>query len=190
MDSRKRLIIAGIVFFSMCLMACGKRQVDNASAYGNIVGSLGDEKAYAFLVMNTDCNVLVTSDLVYDAGGESQASICCDVYYYFDGEAKNLGSINSGGTAYPVCFSEDGIFSAGGHSVQKYTVSEKDGILHLVGMLESFDEDGNASYTRFVDSEEENSSEEEYQKLWEEYTSAQIVHFSYGSNGCLNEIGK
>lgn len=188
MNSRKRVIIAGIIFVAMSLAACGKRQTDDGTAYGNVVGSLGDEETYAFLVMNTDRNVLVTSDSVYDAGTENQASICCDVYYYVDGEAKKLGRMESGGTAYPISFSKDAIFSAGGHSVQKYTVSEKDGLLLQEGVLENFEEDGNVSYTRFSDGREEAISQEEYQKLWEEYASAQIVHFSYGANGCLNEM--
>ncbi len=189
MSSKKRLIIVGIISLSICFMGCGRKPVDNAEAYGNIIAGLEDEEAYAFLVMNTDHHVLVTSDLVYDTGTEKQASIECDVYYYSSGGAENQGSIAGGGTAYPLTFSESAIYTASNHSVEKYAVSDKDGLLHLeCGIYENFDEAGNASYTSVKGEEETVSTEEEYLKLMNEYAESQIIHFSYGASGSLNEI--
>ncbi len=187
MDSKIKLILAGFIFISICVMACGKKQVENP--YGNLVGSLSDEEAYAFLVMDYDNNVMVTSDMIYDAGTERQASTYCDLYYYSSGEAKNIGSIMSEGTAYPLSFSENGIFAASGHSIEKYMISERDGLLYMEkGIYETFDESGKVSYTKIEDGNETSSTEKEYQELQNEYSESQIIHFSYGASGCVNEI--
>ncbi len=167
MNGKKRMILGALILICICVTACGKKQVENP--YGNIIGGLGDAYAYAFLVMDYDYNILVTSDMIYDEGTEKQASICCDVYYYSSGEAKNIGSIESEGTAYPLSFSKSGIFAASGNGIEKYVISEKDGSLYL---------------------EKETSSTEEYEELLNEYSESQIIHFSYGASGCLNEIRK
>ncbi len=191
MNSKKPFIIIGIIFLSICFTGCGKKPVDNTEAYGNIIAGLGDAEAYAFLVMDTDNHVLVTSDSVYDTGTEKQASISCNVYYFFSGKTENLGSIAGGGTAYPLTFSESAIYTASNHSVERYTVSDKDGLLHLeCGIYENFDETGNASYTSIKGEEETVSTEAEYVSLINEYAESQMIHFSYGASGCMNEIMK
>lgn len=192
MNSKKSLILAGLIFIGIYVAACGKKQVENP--YGNIINSLSDEEAYAFLVMDNDYNVMVTSDMLYDEGEEKQAAIYCDVYYCVAGEAKKTGSIMSAGTAYPLSFSENGIFAASGHSIEKYAISEQDGLLYLEkGVYENFDESGNVSYTSITSMEngkEVPSTEKEYQELLNEYSESQIIHFSYGASGCVNEIRK
>lgn len=34
---------------------------------------------------------------------------------------------------------------------------------------------------------EQDITESEFQKMLEEYGNAQIIHFSYGADGCINE---
>ena len=51
-----------------------------------------------------------------------------------------------------------------------------------------YDENGNERYTSVTDGEEAKSNEEEYQKITEEYGKSQVIHFSYGADGCVNEI--
>ncbi|HHV12810.1 MAG TPA: hypothetical protein GXX75_21280 [Clostridiales bacterium] len=189
MDNNKRITAIGLALIIMGLTACSQKQMDNP--YGNIVAGLGDNAAYAFLEMDYKYNVMVTSDGIYDEGEESQAAIYCDVYYYTGGEVKKLGTIMSDGTAYPVSFSKDGIFVASGHSVGKYVISEKEGILSLEkGVYEKFDSFGNPSYTIIANGIEMESTESEYQEMQKEYAASQIIHFSYGSNGSINEIRK
>lgn len=156
-------------------------------SYGNIIAGLQDQDAYAFLVLDDAHNVMLTSDLIYDAGTETQAAVSCDVYYAVDGTAKKLGSIMSDGTAYPITFTIDGIFVASGHKIEKYTVS-KDGALSLEkGVYEQFDEAGNAAYISRTGKQERVSDEREYQEMAKEYAQSQIVHFSYGAEGSVNE---
>lgn len=157
------------------------------SMYGEIVAGLGDEEAYAFLSMDYGYDVLLTTDLIYDAGTEQQAAVSCDVYYPVDDEVKKLGSILSDGTAYPLTFTKDGIFAASGHKIEKYGISEE-GTLYLEkGVYEQFDEAGNATYIRMTGDQESPSTEAEYQELVNAYGSSQIVHFSYGAAGSVNE---
>lgn len=155
--------------------------------YGNIVAGLGDNGTYAFLDMDYEYMVLLTSDLVYDEGTEKQAAVYCDVYYPVGGEAKKLGSIMSDGTAYPVTFAEDGIFAASGHKIEKYAIS-KDATLYLEkGIYEQFDEAGNVVYISMMGEQENESTEQEYQEMVNEYGRSQIVHFSYGSEDSVNK---
>lgn len=184
MSKKSCFIIPVIIIMTLCLTACGGK-VENP--YGTTVADLGDDDAYAFLEMDYDYNVMVSSDLLYDTGRENQAAVYCDVYYYTDGEAKNLGTIMSDGTAYPVSFSEDGIFTASGHSVEKYAVSESEGVLYVEkGVYVEYDENGNEHYTCVVNGEETESTEQEYMEMTEEYASSQVIHFAYGAADCLN----
>lgn len=187
MSCKRNIVIAGLLFVILCCTACADKQKENP--YGDTVAALGDEDAYAFLEMDYEQYVMVTSDGIYDEGTESQASTYCTVYYYGDGAVKNLGMIMSAGTAYPISFSKDGIFVESGHSVEKYAISEKDNTLYLEkGVYEIYDASGNSTYTCATDENETESTEEEYQALLEECGESQIIHFSYGSDGCLNEI--
>lgn len=186
MNKTKYFFMSALIIMMIFLTACGK-QVENP--YGTTVAGLGDDDAYAFLVMDYKYNVMLTSDMLYDAGIEKQAAIYCDIYYYTDGEAKNLGTIMSDGTAYPLSFTKDGIFAASGHSIEKYAVSEKDGTLYLEkGVYINYDENGNESYTCILNGEETESTEQEFMDMTEEYTSSQVIHFAYGAADCLNEI--
>lgn len=185
-NKKSYLSMAVLIIMTVCLTACG-RQAENP--YGTTIANLGDGDAYAFLVMDYKYNVMVTSDMLYDAGTEKQAAIYCDVYYYTGGEAKNLGTIMSDGTAYPISFSKDGIFAASGHKIEKYAVSEKDGMLYLEkGVYVKFDENGNEYYTCILGGEETESTEQEFMEMTEEYASSQVIHFAYGAADCLNEI--
>lgn len=182
----QRLIATLALIMTAYLTACG-HQAENP--YGTIVAALGDNDAYAFLEMDYKYNVMVTSNMLYDAGTEKQAAISCDVYYYVGGETKSLGSIMSDGTAYPISFSNDGLFAASGHSIEKYAISEKNGILFLEkGVYVTFDENGSENYTCVCNGEESESTEQEFMEMTEEYASSQAIHFAYGAADCINHI--
>ena len=189
MRNKKMLLVISLIVVTLCFTACGDKKEENP--YGSVIAGLGDDEAYAVLVMDHPYHVLVTSDLLYDAGMEKQAAANCDVYYYEDHEARKLGTVMSAGTAYPIAFSKDGIYAASGSSVEKYVISEKNGGLILEkGIYIKYDENGNESYSCMIDGEESDSTEQAYLELSEEYASAQVVHFAYGAADCLNEIMK
>ncbi|MCI9132788.1 MAG: hypothetical protein HFI31_01175 [Lachnospiraceae bacterium] len=187
MTHKKKIVITGLLIIVICITYCGHKEKENP--YGATVAELGDEDAYAFLDMDYKNYVMVTSDGLYDAGVERQAAIYCTVYYYGKDAAINLGTIMSDGTAYPISFSKDGIFAASGHRIEKYAISEKEGELYLKkGVYVEYDEDGNEHYTSMIDGKEAESNAEEYEKMLEEYDGSQVIHFSYGADGYINEI--
>lgn len=158
------------------------------SIYGNSIAGLGDKGTYAFLEMDYNYMVLLTSDLIYNEGTEQQAAFYCDVYYYVDDETKKLGTIMGDGTAYPITFTTDGIYAASGHKIEKYAISEE-GTLYLEkGVYEQFDEDGNVQYISIIGKQERESIEQEYLEMVNEYGRSQIVHFSYGAEDSVNEF--
>lgn len=184
--------IAVCIIMAICFLTNPKKDLNDEMAeadnriYENIVAGLGDNEAYAFLDMDYKYMVLLTSDLIYDEGNEKQAAISCDIYYPVDGTAEKLGTIMSDGTAYPITFTKDGIFAASGHQTEKYAISE-DGTLYLKkGIYEQFDEAGNARYTAVTNGKESELTEQEYYTE-DEYGRSQIVHFSYGADGSVNE---
>lgn len=187
MRNKTYLLAALCIVSSLCLVSCGRTKRENP--YGDIVAALDDNTAYAFLDMDYDDFVMVSSDMLYDEGSENSAAVYCDIYYCVDGEPQKIGEITSEGTAYPISFSKDGIYAASGHMVEKYAVSEKEGRLYIEkGVYEEFDDNGNALYRSVSDGLETESDEDEFKELFNEYSDSQIVHFSYGASGCVNEI--
>ena len=163
-------------------------QAADSSIYGKIVADLGDTEAYALLHMEYEHYVLLTSDMIYDGGEEKQAAMGCDVYYAAEHGASLIGTILSDGTAYPISFTRDGIFAASGHKVEKYAVSQEGDLFLQKGIYEQFDENGNPSYTKVINGQQEASTEQEYLELAGEYSESQIVHFSYGAKDSVNDI--
>ena len=99
-----------------------------------------------------------------------------------DEEVKNIGTIESMGTAYPIAYDETGIYAASGHDMQRFEI-EKSGSLRLAeGIYEQFDESGNAAYTMKKGEETDVITEEEYYAAFEKYSNATIVNFSYGAS--------
>lgn len=188
MKNKKIFVIISLIIAIICLAGCGNKKEENP--YGTVIAGLGDDEAYAVLVMDHPYHVLVTSDLLYDAGIEKQAAANCDVYYYEDHEAKKLGTVMSAGTAYPIAFSKDGIYAASGSSVEKYAISKEGTLILEKGIYIKYDENGNESYSCMINGEESDSTKQAYLELSEEYASAQVVHFAYGAADCLNEIMK
>ena len=101
---------------------------------------------------------------------------------FSDKEVKNIGTIESMGTAYPIAYDETGIYAASGHDMQRFEI-EKSGSLRLAeGIYEQFDESGNAAYTMKKGEETDVITEEEYYAAFEKYSNATIVNFSYGAS--------
>lgn len=168
-----------VLIFSLC--ACGEKGNDNAAIYGETVGGLEDNELFAIIDANTSLPVLLVTSQVYNDGLGNQAALNCDVYYLIDKEVKNIGTIESMGTAYPIAYDETGIYAASGHDMQRFEI-EKSGSIRLAeGIYEQFDESGNVAYTMKKGDETKVITEEEYYAAFEKYSNATIVNFSYGA---------
>lgn len=173
-------VLLCIIIFSLC--ACGKESEDNAAIYGETIGGLQDDELFVIIDTNAPLPVLLVTSHVYDDGTVKQAAIDCDVYYSVDGEVKNIGRVESMGTAYPVSYDETGIYTASGHAMQRYEI-EKSGTIELAEVInEQFDENGNAAYTMEKGNKTETISEEEYYDIFEKYKNATVVSFAYGAS--------
>ncbi len=166
----------------LSLCACGKENEDDTDVYEETIGGLEDNELFVIINTNTPLPVLLVTSQVYDDGTGKQVTIACDVYYPVDNEVKNIGTIESMGTAYPVSYDETGIYAASGHGMQRFEV-EKSGTLKLAeGIYEQFDENGNATYTMEKEDETTTLSEEEYYAAFEKYSNAAVAGFSYGAS--------
>lgn len=159
-----------VLIFSLC--ACGEKGSENAAIYGETVGGLEDNELFAIIDTNASLPVLLVTSQVYNDGLGNQAALNCDVYYLIDKEVKNIGTIESMGTAYPIAYDETGIYAASGHDMQRFEI-EKSGSLRLAeGIYEQFDESGNAAYTMKKGEETDVITEEEYYAAFEKYSNA------------------
>lgn len=116
-------------------------------------------------------SIFLVSDGFYQDGDHTYA-ISCNVYRVGEDEAPfQIGSLESGGTAYPLAIGADGFYVTSGHSIEVYSVDTASGKLVLArSNTEVYDENGNAIYYRLDDQGQNvESTEEEYLEAWDRY---------------------
>ena len=116
--------------------------------------------------------IFLVSDGFYEDGDHTYA-MSCDVYRVGEDAAPlKLGSLESAGTAYPLCAGADGFYVTSGHSIEVYNMDAAGSQLVLTqSHTEVYDENGNATYYR-LDSRGQSveSTEEEYLEAWDRYS--------------------
>lgn len=178
----KRKISLLMIALLLALTACGKSR--DSSVYGDTIAGLGDDELFEIVDIGADALVLLVTSQAYDDGNGHQAAISCDVYYYRENEVKNIGTLESPGTAYPISYDDSGLYTASGHEIQRYEIDDRDGSLVLAeAVYETFDENGNVSYTRTKGGNTEAVSEKDYMDLVEDYGKTRVVNFGYGATG-------
>lgn len=168
--------------FILSLCACRKEHINNADLYGETIRGLKDDELFAIIDTNASLPVLLVTSQVYDDGEGNRAALQCDVYYPVDKEIKNIGTIESMGTAYSVSYDETGIYAASGHGLQRFEIESSGTMILAEGVYEQFDENGNAAYTMEKENESTAISEEDYYAAFEKYNNATIVSFAYGAS--------
>lgn len=188
MNKIKSIISCLVVCVLIVLLcSCGKENKSDyySEIYGEAIAGLEDDELFAIVEINAASPVLLVTSETYDDGNGNQAAIWCNVYYAPDGEVKNIGTIESMGTAYPVSYDKEGIYTASGHAVQRFGIDDKTGTIILEeGICEQFDESGNAAYYTIEEGDKtETATEEAYYKMFEKYSEADVVNFNYGASG-------
>lgn len=177
-------IIFCVLIVSLCSCGSKNKSDDYAAIYGATISGLEDNELFAIIETNASSPVLLVTSQVYDDGWGNQASLWCDVYYTIDGKVQNIGAIESFGTAYPISYDKTGIYTASGHSLHRFEIDEKTGIITIAeSIYEQFDENGNAAYTLEKGGKTEVITEEEYYEMFEKYRKVTVVNFSYGASG-------
>lgn len=160
------------------------QSAENASLYGNTIAGLDDQTQFALVDIGLENPVLFTTEQSYTYDTGVQAALDCHVYYVIDGSVKDLGSVESEGTAYPVSYGQGCIYTAGNHSVSKYAIDETTYQIICEQKDEvSYDADGTASYIRSYPGmdKEKSSTEKAYYEAMEAYHEAVPISFSYGA---------
>ncbi len=141
--------------------------------------------AYAQAEMD-GTSIFLVSDGFYQDGDHTYA-ISCDVYCVGEDAAPfQIGSLESGGTAYPLSIGADGFYVTSGHSIEVYAIDAASGKLGLVrSSTEVYDENGNVTYFRLNDQGQNvESTEEEYREAWDRYSKeAAPIEFTIPSEG-------
>lgn len=164
------------------------KSAENELLYGNIIAALDDQTQFALVDIGLEHDVLFVTEQSYTYDTGIEAALDCHVYYLIDGSVKDLGSVESEGTAYPVSYGQGCIYTAGNHSVSKYVIDEMTYQLICEQKDEvSYDADGNVSYIRSYPGmdKEKSSTEKAYNEAMEAYSQAVPVSFSYGADGAL-----
>lgn len=164
------------------------KSAENELLYGNIIAALDDQTQFALVDIGLEHDVLFVTEQSYTYDTGIEAALDCHVYYVIDGSVKDLGSVESEGTAYPVSYGQGCIYTAGNHSVSKYVIDEMTYQLICEQKDEvSYDADGNVSYIRSYPGmdKEKSSTEKAYNEAMEAYSQAVPVSFSYGADGAL-----
>ena len=164
------------------------KSAENALLYGNTIAALDDQTQFALVDIGLEHDVLFVTEQSYTYDTGIEAALDCHVYYVIDGSVKDLGSVESEGTAYPVSYGQGCIYTAGNHSVSKYVIDEMTYQLICEQKDEvSYDADGNVSYIRSYPGtdKEKSSTEKAYNEAMEAYSQAVPVSFSYGADGAL-----
>lgn len=161
------------------------KSAENESLYGNTIAGLNDQTQFALVDIGLEHDVLFVTEQSYTYDTGIEAALYCQVYYSIDGSVKDLGSVESEGTAYPVSYGQGCIYTAGNHSVSKYVIDETTYQLICEQKDEvSYDAEGNASYIRSYPGmdKEKSSTEKAFNEAMEAYHEAVPISFSYGAS--------
>lgn len=138
------------------------KSAENASLYGDTIAELDDQTQFALVDIGLEHPVLFTTEQSYTYDTGVQAALDCHVYYVIDGSVKDLGSVESEGTAYPVSYGQGCIYTAGNHSVSKYVIDE-------------------TTYQLICEQKDDTQSEADFNKVMEAYHESVPISFSYGA---------
>lgn len=160
------------------------KSAENELLYGNTIAALDDQTQFALVDIGLEHTVLFTTEQSYTYDTGVQVTLDCHVYYVIDGSVKDLGSVESEGTAYPVSYGQGCIYTAGNHSVSKYVIDEMTYQIICEQKDEvSYDADGNVFYIRSYPGmdKEKSSTEKAFNEAMEAYHEAVPISFSYGA---------
>lgn len=167
----------------------GRENRDVFESYDEVISLLQPGEAYAYgEVMGHDGKVLIIAPSAYDNLDGNMVSIDASFYADNNGKVTNIGNVYSDGTAYPVRLDGGIIYTAGNHRYEEDAVApETGGIMVIKYIVQSFDEDGNSSYTGFIresnsfeapESEVSISNDDEFYSYFPELGEKTVVNFT------------
>lgn len=174
---KKKLFAMAALVILAGLSGCGQTKAD---AYGAVLSSLTEEQSYAYIEQEgLEYPVLLVTDATWEADGKKEA-MYCQVYYVSEDEAKLYGEIVTQGSAYPVSYSPDGIYSAGHHYAARYVLdTESEELTAAEYANETFDEEANVTYSYYSQADGEQVVEDDtyLNKMFDQWGAAEAVDF-------------
>ena len=104
------------------------------------------------------------------------ATIMARLYCLTEEGLKELGEINSGGTAYPLSYGDAGIFINSGHTGNRCMINTKTWELEIAeSVTVSFDENGTDTFSYSLGDNARESNEEEFSAFFDKYMLESVV---------------
>lgn len=157
------------------------------SSYEEVISYLEKGQGYAYVTLTGyEGDVLLITEQTYEIDG-STAAMVADVYLNIDGKVRHASAVGGDGTAYPIRCADNVLYTAGNHDVCSYFISEENqSIMVKDSIMESFDENGTATYLGFLrqqndfdhDEEVDTDSDQIFLDKMEEYSAAPILTFT------------
>lgn len=157
------------------------------SSYEELIGYLEEGQGYAYVTIEGyEGQALLVADQTYEFEG-SMAAMAASVYLEQDGMVRFSSTVGGQGTAYPIRWKNGIVYTAGGHEVCSYFISEEtQAVMVKDSVMESIDGDGTASYIGFLrekndfshDETIDTDSDEIFRDKMKEYDEATVVSFT------------
>lgn len=157
------------------------------SSYEELIGYLEKGQGYAYVTLEGyEGQALLVADQTYEFEG-SMAAMAASVYLEQNGTVRFSSAVGGQGTAYPIRWENGIVYTAGGHEVCSYFISEEtQAVMVKDSVMESIDDDGTASYIGFLrekndfnhDEAIDTDSDEIFRDKMKEYDDAPVVSFT------------
>ena len=157
------------------------------SSYEELIGYLEKGQGYAYVTLEGyEGQALLVADQTYEFEG-SMTAMAASVYLEQNGTVRFSSAVGGQGTAYPIRWENGIVYTAGGHEVCSYFISEEtQAVMVKDSVMESIDDDGTASYIGFLrekndfnhDEAIDTDSDEIFRDKMKEYDDAPVVSFT------------
>ena len=130
----------------------GKTEYDS---FDEVIEQLEPGEAYAYVtIAGHDGEVLAVAESTYEWDENTNAAIDVDFYAevgYVDNKVMNIGSVSTGGTAYPIRCSEEGIVYACNNAVYgELKITDTDLLFYAKKIVIDYDSNGDSTIEGFT----------------------------------------
>lgn len=162
---------------------------EGCSSFDEMIESLPEGYGYTYAkLMGSEAEHLIISDEVFEDGDGNKVATSAMLYELGTSGPRNVGNCYSVGKDYPIRIKDGILYTAGSREVAASVLSKENGYLMYLGsVMKVCDEEQKVYYLGFLHEDNsldsayediETESDEEYQKLMEEYESAELLTFT------------
>ncbi len=176
---------------------------DSFASYDEIIDQLQGTEGYAYLsVAGHTGYVLAVAQQTYGWDETTNASISVDFFapvgYIQENSIHHIGSIETGGTAYPIRCSDEGIlYGCNSRTFGQLRISDQDLLFYSKKIDLTYDEDGNATVSGYYTTDDgqdsistdiDVTSEDEFYALFDDLEEIPIINFKLAEQDSYDTI--